>query len=60
MVNLREDVDILNTNFMVNKKLVEELAAEYKNELESLKEIKEYQTEFLARLYYSPVMYSIT
>jgi len=48
MVNLREDVDILNTNFMVNKKLVEELAAEYKNELESLKEIKEYQTEFLA------------
>lgn len=48
MVSLREDVDILNTNFMVNKKLVEELADEYKEELEKLKEIKQYQTEFLA------------
>ena len=47
-VNLREDVDILNTNFMVNKKLVEELSETYKDELEKLKELKEYQTEFLA------------
>lgn len=48
MINLREDVDILNTNFMVNKKLVEELALEYKEEITKLKEIKQYQTEFLA------------
>ena len=47
MVNLREDVDILNTNFMVNKKLVEELAEQYREELDNLKELKQYQTEFL-------------
>ena len=47
MVNLREDVDILNTNFMVNKKLIEELADEFRKEIKDLKELKQYQTEFL-------------
>ena len=47
--NLKEELNTLNEELQKNKDLVKELSELFKKELTELKEIKEYQTDFLNR-----------
>jgi len=49
-LNVKSELEALNSELVKNKELVTELSNTFKNELADLKEIKKYQTDFLNKI----------
>ena len=49
-LNVKGELEALNEGLVKNKELVTELSETFKKELADLKEIKEYQTDFLNKI----------